>query len=444
MLSVALFTASSFMCGVAPNLGALILARVLQGAAGAGLQAVEQSMIVDTFAPSQRGAAFALYGLVVIIGPIVGPVLGGIITDNASWRWCFLINVPVGALSLFLVDIFVDEPLALIRDRIDRLRRGLRVDVVGFILVALFFGCLELTLDRGQTDDWFSSPAIVTTTVIAALSFALFIPWELTRKEPIVPIAMFGRRNFAVASIFLLLTGMILFGTTLFIPQLLQVVLGYTATNAGFALTAGGLATIVAMPIVGMLSSRVDARLLVLFGFVIQGLALINLSHLNTSMSFADAAWARVFQAVGLPFLFVPISMIAYVGLKPDESNQASAMMNVARNLGGTIGISGVQTLLVQRTQWHQARLVESLNPLNPDYTQWLNNAVGQLMGFGHSAMDSQALAVASLYREVGRQAQMLAYIDVFHILMIVVFACLPLLLLMHGSDAAPSAEAGH
>ena len=446
MISVALFTLASLLCGMAPNLGMLILARVIQGAAGGGLAAVEQSMMVDTFPPSKRGMAFAAYGLVVIVGPIVGPILGGVITDNASWRWCFLINVPVGALSLFLVYTMVDEPIVLRRDRAKLLERGLRIDFLGFILVALFFGCLEITLDRGQTDDWFSSSTIVTTAVVAALALLFFIPWELTRKEPIVPIAMFGRRNFGVASIFLMLTGLILFGTTLFIPQLLQVVMGYSSTDAGLALTAGGVATIIAMPISGALSGKVDPRLLIGGAFVVQGLALWNMSHLNTNLAFSDAAFARMYQAIGLPFLFVPINAVAYVGLKPNESNQASAMMNVARNLGGTIGISSVQTMLAQRSQWHQARLVEHLDPLNPNYNLAMSQAAGRLQDFGQSAINAQSIAVANLYRQLGRQAQMLAYIDVFHTLMLVVFACIPLLLLMQvrkGGGAAP-AGAGH
>src|SRR5665213_1382797 len=244
MTSVALFTLASFLCGIAPNLTVLVLARAIQGAAGGGLAAVEQSMLADTFPPRQRGLAFAAYGIVVIAGPVFGPVLGGWITDNASWQWCFLLNVPVGALSLFLVHTFVDEPPALLRDRSKLLQGGLHVDVAGFVLVALFFGCLEVTLDRGQQDDWFASRAITATAVMAIVSLILFIPWELTRAQPIVPIKMYGRKNFGLANVFLLLTGVIVFGTTLFIPQLLQQVLGYSATDAGLALTAGGLATI--------------------------------------------------------------------------------------------------------------------------------------------------------------------------------------------------------
>jgi DHA2 family multidrug resistance protein len=445
MISVALFTLASFLCGIAPNFTFLVVARIVQGAAGGGLAAVEQSMLVDTFPPERRGLAFAAYGLVVIVGPILGPVVGGLITDNASWHWCFLINVPVGALSLALVNAFVDEPEALKRDRETLLEGGLRVDVVGFLLVAAFLGLLEVTLDRGQRDDWFASPFITTSAVISALSLIAFIPWELTRDEPIVPIRMFGRRNFAFACIFLLITGLIIFGTTQFIPQLLQQVMGYTATDAGLALTAGGVATIVVMPISGFLVSRVDARWLVGAAFVIQGLALWNMSHLDTQMSFASAALARMYQAVGLPFLFVPITTIAYVGLAPDESNQASAMMNVARNLGGTIGISTVQTLLAQRSQYHQARFVETLNPLNPNYVGGTGQAAQALIGQGQAPVDATQQAAGMLYRTLGQQAQMQSYVEVFHVLAILVFAAIPLLFLMRGSKpgAAPAGAGG-
>jgi DHA2 family multidrug resistance protein len=442
MMSVALFTFASFLCGIAPNLTFLICARILQGMAGGGLAPVEQSMLVDTFPPKQRSLAFAAYGIVVIAGPVVGPVIGGLITDNFSWHWCFLINVPIGALSLFLVNIFVDEPRALVRERKALLKHGLKVDVMGFVLVALFLGLLEVTLDRGQRDNWFSSPFILTSAIISGTALLLFVPWELTRDDPIVPIAMFGRRNFGIASIFLLITGVIIFGTTQFIPQLLQQVLGYTATDAGLALTAGGLATIVVMPLSGILSSRIDARILVGFSFTVQGLAMWNMSHLDTQMSFASAAFARMFQSIGLPFLFVPITTIAYVGLKPTESNQASALMNVARNLGGTIGISTVQTMLAQRQQVHQARLVETLNPLNANYTNGLNQAAHALTSLGQSHTDAPLQAAALLYRSLGQQAQMMSYIDVFHTLMIVIFGSIPLLLLMQGDKGGQSGGA--
>jgi DHA2 family multidrug resistance protein len=443
MMSVALFSGASLLCGMSPNLTFLIIARVLHGMAGGGLAPVEQSMLVDTFPPRQRSLAFAAYGVVVIAGPVLGPVIGGWITDNYSWRWCFLINVPIGALSLFLVHLLVDEPTALKRDRAALLKGGLKVDIGGFLLVGGFLAFLELTLDRGQREDWFSSPFILACSTLSGLCLLLAIPWELSRDDPIVPIRMFARRNFGIASIFLLITGMIIFGTTQFIPQLLQQVLGYTATDAGMAMTAGGLATIAMLPISGVLSSRIDPRLLIGFSFAIQGLAMGHMSHLNTQMSFASAALARMFQAVGLPFLFVPITNIAYVGLKPNESNQASALMNVARNLGGTLGISSVQTLLAQRSQYHQARMVEQLNPLNPNYVQGLARTSHVLAAAGQPPAQAQQQAVGLLYRQVGQQAQMLSYVEVFHILMLVVFAAIPLLLLMQGRKPGEAPAAG-
>ncbi|HWC62334.1 MAG TPA: DHA2 family efflux MFS transporter permease subunit, partial [Rhizomicrobium sp.] len=263
MASVALFTLSSLFCGMAPSLPLLILARVLQGIGGGGLAPVEQSMMADTFPPSKRGAAFAVYGIVVIVGPILGPTLGGWITDNYSWHWVFLINVPIGILSLVLVGIYVDEPPALLRRRHELVKNGLNIDFIGFFLIALFLGSLEVTMDRGQREDWFASPMIAGFAILGGLALLCFVPWELARRDPIVRIDLFKRANFAISNIFMLLVGMILFGTTQFIPQLLQQVLGYTATSAGEALTLGGIATILVMPVAGLLSGRVDARILI-------------------------------------------------------------------------------------------------------------------------------------------------------------------------------------
>jgi DHA2 family multidrug resistance protein len=443
MISVALFTIASLLCGLAPNLGFLVIARILQGIGGGGLAPIEQSMMVDTFPPAKRGAAFAAYGVVVIIGPILGPSLGGWITDNLSWHWVFLINVPVGILSLILVTIFVDEPLVLKKQTEKLWKKGLSVDVVGFALVALFLGCLEVTLDRGQREDWFSSPMIVTTAAISAIGLIAFVPWELSRKDPIVRIDLYGQRNFFIANIFMLIMGLIIFGSTQFIPQLLQEVLGYTATNAGLALTMGGLTTLLVMPVAGYLTGKVDPRYLIGVAFAIQGIALWNMSLLNTQMSFHDAAVARLVQSVGLPFLFVPITNAAYVGIKPTDNNQASALMNVSRNLGGTFGISLVQTLLARREQVHQAQYVETLNPLNPNYASGIRNFTHVLMAQGMSQVQAAKAATAELYGALTKQAAMLSYIDVFHILMIIVFSALPLVLLMRkpekaGGGAAP------
>jgi DHA2 family multidrug resistance protein len=449
MISVALFTVASLLCGIAPSLGVLVVARVLQGIGGGGLAPVEQSMLIDTFPPRQRGLAFAAYGVVVIAGPILGPTLGGWITDNYSWHWVFLINLPIGIASLVLVSFYVDEPEA-IRRRAVELRarikkRGLAIDWVGFLLVALFLGCLEVVMDRGQRDDWFSSGLITACTVISAGAFLAFVPWEMTRDDPIVKIKLFCRRNFGIASILLLMTGMIVFGTTQFIPQFLQEVMGYTATNAGLALTAGGLATLVAMPVSGLLTGRVDPRILVGAAFVIEALALWNMTGFNTDISFNVAATARMYQAIGLPFLFVPITNVAYVGLKADESTQASALMNVARNLGGSIGISVVQTLLLRHQQFHQSRYVETLNPLNPNYVERLNHIANSLTAGGLAPAQAHQGAIAQLYSQLTQQAIMLSYLDIFKLLTFAVFCSMPLILLMKKPDGRkPAPHAGH
>jgi DHA2 family multidrug resistance protein len=443
MFSVFLFTFSSFLCGISQDLTFLILARILQGIGGGGLAPVEQSMLVDTFSPRQRSLAFAGYGIVVIAGPTIGPTLGGWLTDNFDWHWCFLINIPVGMLSLVLVHLFVDEPPAVIQRRKELTKDGFKFDFPGFALAALFLGALEITLDRGQRLDWFSSPVIQVASTVSVLSLLAFIPWELTRKDPVVKIRMFGRRNFAVSSILLLLVGFLIFGTAQFIPQLLQQVIGYTATDAGLALTAGGLATIIFMPISGLLSSKIDPRFLVGFSFCAQGIAFWNFSHLDTSLSFGSVAIARAFQAFSLPFLFVPITAVAYVGLRPDESNQASALMNVMRNLGGSIGISIVQTLTQQRQQFHQARYVESLNPLNPNYVHGLNQMSQALQNAGQSSVAAPQQALQQLYSSLGQQAGMLSYIDAFRLLMVLTFCCLPLILLMQKPGSGDSGGGG-
>jgi MFS transporter, DHA2 family, multidrug resistance protein len=445
MFSVALFTVSSVLCGLAPNLPFLIVARILQGIGGGGLAPVEQSMMADTFPPSKRGAAFAAYGIVVIVAPILGPSLGGWITDNYSWHWVFLINAPIGVLSLCLVWIYVDEPPALVKRSQELLKNGLKIDFMGFFLAALFLGSLEVTLDRGQREDWFSSPMITTFAILGLVSLVIFIPWELTRKDPIVRIDLFKRGNFAISNIFMLLIGMILFGTTQFIPQLLQQVMGYTATQAGEALTMGGIATILMMPVAGALSGKVDARYLIGIALVSQAFALWNMSGLDTQMSFYDAAMARMIQSVGMPLMFVPISAVAYVGLKPYENNQASALMNVSRNLGGTLGISFAQTMLARQSQVHQAQYVETLNPLNPNYNQAVSGIAHGLMSRGVPAADASRVAGAVLYRDLGQQASMLSYVDVFHLMMWMVIVCLPLVFLMRApkTGGAP-AEMAH
>ena len=462
MISVALFAISSLMCGLSPNLAFLIAARIFQGIGGGGLAPSEQSILADTFPPSKRGQAFAAYGVVVVVGPILGPTLGGYITDNISWHWIFLINVPIGLISLLLTHFFVCEPKILEKERKERLKGGLNLDYIGFALIALGLGCLEVTLDRGERDDWFSSSFITTNAILAGSSLVLLIFWELCHKNPMVNLRLFANRNFSICCLFMMTAGLIIFGSTQLIPQMLQQVQGYTATEAGLALTSGGVVALLAMPLVGFLSGKVDVRALLFPALVVQGIALWYLSRLSPDLAFSDAARGRLFQSLALPFLFVPVNAAAYVGINPKRTNEASALLNVARNLGGTIGISPAQSFLQNQEQVHQSQMVEGLNPLNPSYNQGIGLITQQIAGRAHdlgqvaasqmgvpygqqATASGQGMMTASgvLYQQVQNQAAMLSYIDVFHVFMIVVLMIAPLALVLRPAKPG-AAPAGH
>lgn len=430
LLSIAMFTLSSLMCGFAPNLTTLVIARILQGIGGGGLAPVEQSMLADTFPPRQRGMAFAAYAIVVVVGPVLGPSLGGYITEMWSWHWVFLINVPVGIVAWFLADIFVDEPQVLKDDHKALLKRGLRIDYVGVALVALGLGLFEFTLDRGEREDWFASNLIFATAVISAISLVALYFWESRHKNPVVDVKLLQSRTFSLTLLVMATTGMILYGTTALIPQMLQQVVGYSALDAGQALTYAGVATLVMVPVAGRLSSMVDVRYMLFSALVVQALALWNMSHLSADLSFADAAVARLYQAAALPFLFIPISAIAYAGLPQNKTAQASSLLNVARNLGGTIGISASQTLLASYRQVRQSTTVEGLNPNNPAYNDWIGQA-SQALG---TPPGDTVTTLALLYRQAQQQISMLAFLDVFRTLMVVILCIAPMVFLMRPS----------
>lgn len=435
MISVALFTLSSLMCGFAPNLTFLIFARILQGIGGGGLAPSEQSFLADSFPPEKRGAAFAAYGVVVVVGPVLGPTLGGIITDNISWHWIFLINVPIGIMSLLLVNTLVIEPEILEKERRQRLKRGLRVDYIGFALVVLGLGGLELILDRGEREAWLESTFILGLAVTVVVSIGFLVWWELARKDPIVNLKLLANRNFAITLLFMTTTGAVLFGTTTLIPQMLQEVFNYDATTAGLALTVGGIATLVAMPVVGTLTGKVDTRFLLMPALLLQAASLWYMSGWNSELTFHQASTARLISAVGLPFLFVPINTAAYVGLKPNQTSDASALLNVARNLGGSIGIGVAQALLIARGQYHQDRIVEGLNPLNPSYVEGVNQLSRSMPGTGESTT-----TLSALMQQVREQAQVLSYIDVFHGFMIFVLLVTPLAIFLRQGKAKGAA----
>src|SRR5712671_6665977 len=369
MSCVALFTISSALCGFAPNLPMLIIFRVLQGAGGGGLQPSEQAILADTFPPAKRGMAFAVYGAAVVVAPAIGPTLGGWITDNFSWRWIFFVNIPVGIISLLLTSRLIQDPPEFRR----RKWSETRIDYMGLGLIAVGLGALQIVLDKGQREDWFESRFIVVLTVISAAALIFAVIWEWRHKDPIVELHLYKERTFATANFLMFMLGFALLGSTLLLPLFMQTLLGYTAERAGLALMPGGFTIMLLLPIVGFLLSRYSPRYLMMFGLSALSFSLFHMTSFDLGVAFRTVTMARAFQALGLAFLFVPINTTAYSGLPRDKNNAASGLMNLARNIGGSVGISVVTTLLARRTQFHQVRLTENLSAANPVFQSRLH-----------------------------------------------------------------------
>ncbi|PWU11021.1 MAG: EmrB/QacA family drug resistance transporter [Verrucomicrobia bacterium] len=424
MICIIIFTISSFFCALAPSLNWLLFFRVLQGLGGAGMAPTVQSLLADLFPSEKRGLAFSIYGLSVVFAPAIGPTLGGWITDNYSWKWIFLINIPVGIISLVLTMFFVRDPNQSELGSVEL--RGRRFDLMGFVLSLIGIGCLEFFVDRGQREDWFASPLIVTLAIIAGVSLLTLVFWESWQETPVVNIHLLRRARFLAAFVMMFMTGFVLFGTTAIFPQFLEQLLGYTAEQAGFALTAGGFALVILMPLVGaVLIQKFSTRVLVGSGLLILALSLFHLSGFNLNMTFQQAALARVFQVGGIALIFVPITRVAYDGLHPTESNDAAALINLARNLGGSVGIALSNTVLSQRSQFHQARLIEHISSYENGTQLFLHRLQSRLPSFHYIESMHQA------YQEVTRQASMLSYLDVFIFLGIASLAIFPLIFLM-------------
>jgi DHA2 family multidrug resistance protein len=431
LVCLGLFTVSSLLCGLAWNLQSLLFFRVLQGFAGGGMVPVSQSILADSFPPNKRGQAFSIFGVAVVVAPVVGPTLGGYLSDNFSWHWCFLINGPVGLFAFTLVYWLVQEPKSAIEEREKLKRRGVRLDFIGFLLVATFLGSLEVILDRGQTEDWFGSSFIIIFVVICVLAFCLMIPWELTRENPVLDLRMIATRQFGSCFVVMMATGAILIATTQFLPELLQRYYGYTATWAGLALSPGGMVTMVMMFIVGRLSSRVQPKFLIATGATIVALAMYDLTNLYGDATFWFFAWSRIYIGMGLPLIFIPITTASYYGIPPGKTDQASALINVARNVGGSIGVSIAQNVLAYREQFHQSRLVEHVVPSNPSYQETLRTASDYFASAGGGAADAQGRAIAYIGQQVATQAAYWAYIDVFFTLMLISASAVPLALIL-------------
>src|SRR5246127_2484844 len=443
LISLGLFTLSSLLSGFAPNLNALLLFRIMQGVGGGGMVPVAQSILADLFPPAKRGQAFALFGVAVVVAPVVGPTLGGWLSDNISWQWCFLINVPVGLIAMALISLVLTEsPIA--RAEARRQQQGVRFDTVGFMLVATFLGALEVVLDRGLEDDWFGSSFIVTFAVISGLAFVLMIPWGLTRKNPIIDLRMVGTRQFGASFLVMLATGAILLATTQFLPQLVQQDFGYTATWAGLLLSPGGVVTMLMMFVVGRLSSKIQPKYLIIAGAIFCALSMYDLTNTYGDLGFWFFPRSRMLLGVGLPLIFVPIMAASYDGIDPSKTDQASALINAARNTGGSIGVSIVSNVLTHREQFHQNRLIEQVTPSSTAYQDTLQQITSYFTAHGSSLAQAHDQAIQWIGAQVQVQASFLGYMDAFWVLMLISLSAVPLALTLRKIKLGGPVHAGH
>lgn len=439
LICIAMFTVCSFLCGMAQSLSQLIVFRLMQGFFGGGLQPNQQSIILDTFEPRQRGRAFSVVAVAVVFAPVIGPTLGGWITDTYSWRWIFFINLPIGVLALFAVSALVEDPPWVKRDR----QRLDQMDIVGILLIAIGFGSLQVMLDRGEDEDWFGSGFIRTMAVFAGLGLGGAIVWLLNAKRPVVNLRVFADRNFAVGSVVIVAMYSILYASAVLIPQFAQVQMGYTAMLAGLLLSPGGFVILPLIPFVTrVLLPNVQTRLIIAFGFFALGCSLAYATDLTPALSFFDLATLRLTQTFGMAFLFVPNSTLTYSTVPREMNTDASSLYVMLRNVAGSIGISLSTAAITERSQAHRAYLVRHLNPFNQNYNQLLAQLHGALTTVHMAPEQIPQMAGLLVNNMADSQAAVLAYIDVFSMTAALAFAMVPFAFLFRGSVARTGAPA--
>jgi DHA2 family multidrug resistance protein len=437
LICICIFTAASALCGAAPTLGVLILARILQGMGGGALQPIAQAVLLESFPPIKRGAAMAIYGMGIVVAPIIGPTLGGWITDNYSWRWIFYINLPVGLVAAFMANTFVEDPPYL------KNQRPGRIDYTGFGLMALGLGALELTLDLGQQRDWFESSLIIFTSTVSVLSIVGFVIWELYTPEPIVHLRVFLNRNFAVGCALIATVGVVLYGSTALLPLFLQTLLGYPAVESGFAVSPRGVGAVVSMMIVGRLITRIDTRYLIIFGFVVLTFSTYLFTLINLDIAQSNIIIPMLISGVAMGFVFVPLTTMSVATLPQAEIGNASGVYNLMRNTGGSIGIAIMTTLLTRNQQVHQAVLTAHTTEYDPAF-----RALFEQLRSGFLAASDPVTATQQTYAAVAalvqRQAAVLAYIDDFWLLTLLCAACVPACLLFKKVRHVKPVEGAH
>lgn len=423
IVCIGIFTLSSALCGAATSLDMLLVARVLQGAGGGALQPIAQAVLLESFPQEKRGSAMAVYGMGIVVAPIIGPTLGGWITDNYSWRWIFYINVPIGILAVFMASTFLEDP-----PYIKGQRPG-RIDYIGFGLMALGLASLQIVLDKGQEEDWLSSSFITKAIVIAVVALVAFIIWELRTKEPIVNLRVLGNRNFAVGVVLITAMGVVLYGTIALLPLFLQTLMGYPALQSGLAVSPRGIGAVVSMILVGRLVGKVDGRYLVMLGFIVVGYSSYLLGDIDLEISISSIVWPQIIAGLAMGFVFVPLTVMTTGTLSNEQIGNATGIFNLMRNVGGSFGIAAVTTMLARGAQVHQAAMVSHLTPFDPVFQQRVNELAG-VLGGPASLMLAQQQAYGAIYQTLVRQANLLAYIDNFRFLAFMCVICAPAALL--------------
>ncbi len=418
MGSIVLFTVSSLFCGLATNLTEIVVFRVIQGIGGGGLQPMSQAILMETYPPEKRGMAMGIFGMGVVLGPILGPLVGGYLTDNYSWRWIFYINLPLGIIAGILISLFIFDP-----EYQERRSQGERVDYISFSLLALGLGSLQIVLDKGQREDWFSSIFIVSLSLVAVVCIVGLVIRELRQEQPILDLRVFKDRSFATGSIVMFLAFFSFLGSIVLLPLYLQTVMGYTAFLAGLVLGPGGAITLIMLPLAGRMSERLDGRMLLAFGLIMTAYSIYYMAGFNGAIDFRSAVIGRALQGVGMPFIFVCTAYLTMAYIPVEKMNNASGIFNLLRNLGGSFGVAFISTILARRSQFHQHRLIENLTPFNPNFSlsleqikAYLSPKMGVLTTKGHAAL-------AAVYQEVQRQAAVLAFNDAFFLQAVILLA---------------------
>jgi MFS transporter, DHA2 family, multidrug resistance protein len=424
LFSIAMFAISSLFCGLAWNLESLIVFRIFQGLGGGALQPISQSILLETFPPRQHGIAMAFFGVGIMFGPIVGPLLGGWITDNWSWHWIFFINVPIGILSIVMTLLFIKDPHYMMRAK-------MKMDYIGLFLIAVGLGCLQVVLDKGEREDWFASSLIVWLSVISVISLALFVWTELRAETPVVNLKIFRNRSFSAGNTIMFFTFFNLFSSIVLLPLYLQTLMGYTATLAGIVLGPGGFATVIALVICGPLVSKVNPKGILVFGILTGTASLHLMSQFNLLASFEAIMWPRVALGFSLGFFFIPLTNLTLSTVRKEDMANATAIFNLLRNLGGSFGVAFLTTILARRAQFHQSRLVEHLTPFDVPYQMLLEKGRALFAAKGFAGMLAEKGALGVMYKNLMKEATMLAFNDTFFLLSVMMICLLPLVFML-------------